>query len=179
MGPCYTCKKTVAFGGVKDHGFRFCSNACHAEKAVLLDVLKLIPASAIDAEAQSLQKGACVKCGSTGGVEVHKSILVWSAIVFTRSSEKTFVGCRGCALEKQAYSAAGTLLFGWWGIPFGVIFTPIALLANGYYMVRSSMRGPPSSLLKEHARERLALAHSYGAPVSDAVRVRGRIEPRF
>jgi hypothetical protein len=179
MGPCYTCKRTVAIGGVKDHGFRFCSKACHAQKAAFIDTLAAIPAANVDAEVMKIRDGLCAKCGKSGNVEFHKSVFVWSAVLITRVSERTFIGCSSCARRAQATSAAGTLLVGWWGIPFGVVFTPAALLANAYQMVRSSPRHEPSRLLRDYARERLAIAHKYGAYGPVAAASGGRIEPRF
>jgi hypothetical protein len=179
MGPCYTCKRTVAFGGIKDHGFRFCSKPCHAQKAALLEAIATVPEGNVTAEAQRIKNGRCAKCGRTGNIEFHKSVFVWSAIVVTRMSEKTFVGCSTCAWKKQALSSAGTFLAGWWGIPFGLLFTPAALIANVYQMVRSSPRAQPSPLLRDYARERLAAAKTYAMPDFSAALPDGRIEPRF
>jgi len=179
MGPCYTCKRTVAFGGVKEHGFRFCSKACHAQKSAFIDSVAAVPATSIEAEALKIRNGLCAKCGRPGHIEFHKSIFVWSAILITRTSERTFIGCTRCARKSQALSSAGTLLLGWWGIPFGLLFTPAALAANLYHMVRSGPRDRPSTMLRDHARERLAFAHKYGAPNLGAIVANGRIEPRF
>ena len=78
MGPCYTCKRVVAFGGIKDHGFRFCSKSCHAQKAALIDAIGSIPIANADAEALKIRDGRCAKCGRHGNVEFHKSVFVWS-----------------------------------------------------------------------------------------------------
>jgi hypothetical protein len=179
MGPCYTCKRTVAFGGIKDHGFRFCSKPCHARKAAFIDSLASVPVASIDAEVMKIRNGRCAKCGKAGSIEFHKSVFVWSAILITRMSESTFIGCSTCARKAQALSSAGSFLVGWWGIPFGLLFTPAALIANAYHMVRSGPRAQPSSHLKDYARERLALADKFGVPDFAAAMPHGRIEPRF
>lgn len=179
MGPCYTCKRTVAFGGIKDHGFRFCSKACHSRKAALIDAIAAVPAANVDAEVVKIQKGLCAKCGKPGDIEFHKSVFVWSAILITRMSERTFIGCSGCARKAQALSSAGTLLVGWWGIPFGLIFTPAAVVTNAYHMLRSGPRKQPSALLRDYARERLAFSSKYGASDLAIALPGGRIEPRF
>lgn len=179
MGPCYTCKRTVAFGGIKDHGFRFCSKPCHQRKAALIDAIARVPEGNVSAEAHRIKNGPCGKCGRSGNIEFHKSVFVWSAILITRMSEQTFVGCSSCARKKQALSTAGTFLVGWWGIPFGLLFTPAALIANVYHMVRSGPRREPSPLLRDHARERLAFAEKYAMPDFSAALPGGRIEPRF
>lgn len=179
MGPCYTCKRTVAFGGIKDHGFRFCSKSCHSQKAAFIDSVAAVSATNVDAEVAKIQNGLCAKCGKPGNIEFHKSVFVWSAILITRMSERTFIGCSSCARKAQALSSAGTLLVGWWGIPFGLLFTPTALLANAYHMFRSGPRAQPSSLLRDYATERLAIADKYGALDLAAALPGGRVEPRL
>lgn len=179
MGPCYTCKRTVAFGGIKDHGFRFCSRSCHAQKAAFIDSVASVPAASIDAEATRIRDGLCARCGKSGSIDFHKSVFVWSAVLMTRMSERTFIGCSTCARKAQALSSAGTLVVGWWGIPFGLLFTPAALLANAYHMIRSGPRAQPSPLLKDYARERLAFANKFGTSDLAAPMPNGRIEPRF
>lgn len=179
MGPCYTCKRTVAFGGVKDHGFRFCSKKCYAQKAAFIDAVSAVPAASVETEALKIRNGLCAKCGKPGNVDFHKSAFVWSAVLFTRMSERTFVGCTSCARKSQVISSAGTFLAGWWGIPFGLLFTPAALIANVYYMIRSGVRDHPSTQLRDYAREQLAFAHKYGAADLGSTITTGRIEPRF
>lgn len=179
MGPCYSCKRTVAFGGIKDHGFRFCSKACHAQKAAFIASLASVSAANVDVEVAKIRNGLCAKCGKSGSIDFHKSVFVWSAVLITRMSENTFIGCSTCARKAQALSSVGTLLVGWWGIPFGLLFTPAALLVNVYQMIRSGPRAQPSSLLRDYARDRLAFANRYGAPDWALAMPDGRVEPRF
>lgn len=161
MGPCYTCKTTVAFGGVKRHGYRFCNNACLAQKSAFIDTLSSVSDADVDAEAQNVRNGRCAKCGKSGGVDVHRSTFVWSAIIITRSSESAFIGCTSCALKSQLSATAGTALLGWWGIPFGLVMTPLALGMNVWQMISSSARKAPSAQLRERTRERLAIAAKF------------------
>src|SRR5436190_19430454 len=126
MAICYTCAKEFAFGGVKDSGYRFCSDSCHAARRSHLAALKLVPQHRADATAQSIRDGRCAKCGGRGKVDFHRSAFVWSALVVTQRRTDVIFGCSGCALKQQALSTAGTLVVGWWGIPWGLVFTPIA-----------------------------------------------------
>ena len=79
------------------------------------------------------------------------------ALLFTQYGCKTFFGCAGCARKAQALGFVGTSLLGWWGIPFGLILTPVGLVANVYHVFRSGFRREPSAMLRRYARERLAL----------------------
>lgn len=160
MGPCYTCGKTVAFGGVKDHGFRFCSKQCRTYKAPQLKALSAISDSSVEAEALRIREGACARCGEQGGVDIQKSAFVWSAIIITKMKEDKFVGCAKCARKAQAKASLGTLLVGWWGIPFGIIATPTAIVINLVLMLTSGTKAHPSKNLKSYARERLAWSSS-------------------
>ena len=84
--------------------------------------------------AQEIRDGRCAKCGGHGQVDFHKSAFVWSALIVTQRRTESFIGCKGCALKQQALQTAGTLVAGWWGFPWGFVFTPIALVSNAWYM---------------------------------------------
>jgi len=156
MGPCYTCKKTVAFGGIKDSGFRFCSKDCYSQKARFIQELASIPDSSTKAEAGNIKSGACGTCRQKGNVEFHKSVFVWSAILVTSTKENAFIGCTSCARKKQLLDTLGTAVLGWWGFPFGLIMTPLAVSINIFQMIKSGSRKEPSEALMQYARERLA-----------------------
>jgi len=156
MAPCYACGRTVAFGGVKDQGFRFCSKECHKRKASYLRQMGNVSDSSAVAEAERIRAGRCPRCGKNGGVDIHKSLFVWSAILITKTQENKFISCSSCARKKQAFDTLGTAALGWWGIPFGLIMTPLGVLLNIVQMVGSSRKGEPSKLLTQYAREVLA-----------------------
>ncbi|MBA3929960.1 MAG: hypothetical protein C0521_10290 [Xanthomonas sp.] len=156
VGPCYSCGTTVAFGGVKDQGFVFCNKQCHVRKAHFLRDIAAVPDKDATAEAQRIKAGRCHHCGKNGGVDIHRSVFVWSAILITRTQENKLIGCSGCARKKQALDTLGTVALGWWGIPFGLILTPLGLLMNLGQMISSSTKEQPSKYLTQYARERLA-----------------------
>ncbi|MDI9239559.1 hypothetical protein QLQ15_11655 [Lysobacter sp. LF1] len=176
MGTCYTCKQTIALGGIKAHGFRFCSKACHAQKASFLERLAAIPQQEVEIEAARMRtEGRCARCGCSRGVEVHHALFVWSVILVTFTRKNTITACIACARKQQALWTIGTLLAGWWGIPFGLIMTPVATITNVVHLIRSHTRSKPSAALKEYVRERLV----YGARTGTAgfADAGGRIEP--
>lgn len=168
MAPCYTCKRTVVLAAVTDRGFRFCSKACHSQKAALIASMAAVSDADIDAEVVRIRNGLCAKCGQpgNGAIGVHKSLLVWSAIFVTRMSEQTFIGCSRCARKEQALTMANTLVLGWWAVPMGLFLTPFALIANACHMIDGRSPRGPSHLLRDHARECLALGVGHWPPPS-------------
>ena len=68
--------------------------------------------------------------------------------------------CRTCALKKQGSDFGLSLLAGWWGIPFGLIFTPLALLRNGYAMLFPPNRVEPSAAFQQEVVLRLAASEA-------------------
>lgn len=155
MGPCFTCGRTIAFGAVKDRGYKFCSQPCRQRKAPYLDALQSIPDADVDAEAENIRNMSCPDCGKKGGIDIHKSMFVWSAILFTRFQESRSISCTACGRKKQAMATLGTAAFGWWGVPFGLVGAPTGILVNVARMVSGAKRKQPSKELRDYARDRL------------------------
>lgn len=55
---------------------------------------------------------------------------VTSVLVYSQQRTRTFTGTLDELEARYRAVTNHNLLFGWWGIPFGVIFTPIALHGN-------------------------------------------------
>ena len=74
---------------------------------------------------------SCMTCG----IQSHRLRVfgfgeVKSFLVFTWHGQKTGIYCQECA-EKAAFkSTLITVLFGWWGFPWGFIYPPAALITN-------------------------------------------------
>jgi hypothetical protein len=156
MATCKTCGKSIIAGGIKDHGYRFCSRMCHQRKAPYLSKLAEISEAAVDAEVEKLRTGRCPRCRSVGHVDEHQSVFVYSMILITRFGQRRHMCCAKCALKSQALDTLGTATLGWWGIPFGVIGTPVGIVMNLAHMGVTLRRKKPSKRLREFARDRLA-----------------------
>jgi len=156
MATCMTCGKTIIAGGVKDHGYRFCSKPCHQRKAAYISKLSEVPEAAVAAEVEKLRAMRCPRCKGNGPLNEHKSAFVYSMIILTRFGEKKHMCCTKCALKSQALDTLGAATLGWWGVPFGLILTPIGIVTNLVQMGVSLNRKGPSKSLRSFARERLA-----------------------
>ena len=71
----------------------------------------------------------CPECGQNDtplvGTIIHK---VFSFIIFTSSREYPIITCEACAAKKRKDAFIFTAILGWWGVPFGIFRTPIALV---------------------------------------------------
>lgn len=73
----------------------------------------------------------CPICNTTddklNGTMVHT---LKSFIVFSYSQAEPLIGCSSCLDKANNRAILSTALLGWWGIPWGVIKTPIYIFRN-------------------------------------------------
>jgi len=99
-----------------------------------------IPDAVIKKEAQKIMNGPCPECNQIShDVELRYSYRAVSYLVMTTWSKIPILACRSCHRKKVAGDTLTTVLFGWWGFPFGLIVTPVQLLRN------MSAAGSPNS----------------------------------
>ena len=55
---------------------------------------------------------------------------VKSFILFTSNETKTLIACPDCLDKKNNISMLSTFVLGWWGVPSGIIQTPLYLFRN-------------------------------------------------
>ncbi|MPM24413.1 hypothetical protein SDC9_70895 [bioreactor metagenome] len=73
----------------------------------------------------------CPECGHKNGQLVGSIIrTVKSFILLTSYKKVPVITCKTCAEKKRKNAIISTALLGWWGIPFGLFRTPIALIAT-------------------------------------------------
>jgi len=80
---------------------------------------------------ETLRNLPCPICGSTGE-KLNATIVssVMSFIVFTHQSKELKIACPQCLNKQNNNAMIKTALLGWWGIPFGLVRTPAALMFN-------------------------------------------------
>ena len=153
---CATCKKFILFGGKRVGTRRYCSKKCMAADEYGR-LAASIPAQDIERLAVSLRSTHCPSCRAKGPVDVFPSYFVYSVVLWTSWRKKRDLSCRSCGRKRQAKELTASLLLGWWGIPFGLVVTPIIVTANLIGLVRNPLTKPPSKDLKEYAK--LVAAH--------------------
>jgi hypothetical protein len=144
MFNCFCCETLVLLGGVEDKGLRFCGKKCHRQTAPLLQAMDEVPASFLAEEIQSIHQGPCPECQGAGPVDMQTSHFIGSAIILTRWSSSPNLCCRKCALKSKLLSAAGSFVLGWWGVPWGILMTPVQVVRNlaGLFFLPSANPSP-------------------------------------
>ncbi|WP_165249761.1 hypothetical protein [Paludisphaera soli] len=129
MQACDQCGSRILFGGVNQGLRRFCGEAC-AHQAYWAPRVRAIPAAVIEERLRRTHEGQCPKCQGPGPVDVHFSCWVYSAMFFTRFGSRAEVCCRSCGRSNQLRDGLFSMAFGWWGLPMGLLGTPIVLFRD-------------------------------------------------
>lgn len=156
MQRCARCGTMILFGPVREGQFKFCSYGCR-EKGVV-SVATEIPPDVIEETTQRIHKGPCPQCGQQVPVDYHGAYRVWSCIILTSWKKQHYVVCRGCAFANKLKDLLFTFSLGWWGIPAGIVATPIFTLYNLGALMRSVDDSTPSNQLKDHVAVNLAMS---------------------
>jgi hypothetical protein len=156
MAKCAYCGTTVLFGGKKEEGFTFCNNKCLSEGRVVL-VAKQVPNDLVSQEARVVHSGPCPVCNQKRGpVDVHTSHKVASFVLMTSWSSTPRVSCSSCGTKAKLGAVVYSLVLGWWGLPWGIIMTPVQVLKNLVPLLRSETSATPSGQLEQFVRNSIA-----------------------
>lgn len=147
MQKCDYCGSSIIMGGVRRANQRFCNNKC-AQNAYILTASRNVPQADIDRKVEEVWRGNCPKCRGLGPVDVHKFHQAWSALVLTRWSSRQQLSCRSCASKRQLGATLFSLVFGWWGIPWGLVLTPVQITRNIIGMASGPNASQPSPDLR-------------------------------
>ena len=124
-----------------------------------------LPQRAVDDAVEETHQGDCPLCQGPGPVDVHASHTIWSIIALTSWRSTPNVCCRSCGRQKQLSGLVTSGVFGWWGFPWGFIYTPIQIGKN----VSGIFGGPdpevPSEQLETMTRLELAIRVEAGEPL--------------
>ena len=155
MSNCSHCGTLILFGGKRWGDLRFCSEKCFQAGAVRVAAHPLaqeVPEELIQQQVLAVHQGDCPKCGRPGPIDVHVSHRVWSAIHFTSWRSRPQVSCRACGIKSKCGDALFSLLFGWWGIPFGLLITPFQIGRNVIGILHGPDPAVPSPQLERLVR---------------------------
>jgi len=159
MPACAQCGQTILWGGRREGALRFCGDKCYQRgNAGVVAAMKAVPDEVLDEHLLDLHQGACPRCGGSGPVDIHISHTAYSFAVMTLSNSRPAICCRRCGVKRQVFASIATGVLGWWGFPFGLIFTPVQIGRNIYGMVKPPDPSLPSKELEFHVRATLAAA---------------------
>ena len=143
------------FGAVREGEHRYCSEDCRAEHAFKVRCDQ-IPESTVRQRVREAQQGPCPECRGRGPIDIHVSYWVWSVLILTRWGKTPQFACRPCATKKQLLSLGSCLLFGWWGVPWGLFLTPLQAYRNVKALLVGRNTSEASPDLEKVVRIRLA-----------------------
>lgn len=151
MANCAYCNTYILFGGAKDGNLRFCNEDCK-QKGYLHAFSQSLPEDFIQQQVEEVHQGQCPRCQGRGPVDVHTSYFVWSILVLTSWKNKPQVSCRSCGIKSQLGNALGSALVGWWGIPHGLLLTPVQIVRNFIGIFNPPPASRPSPTLSNMIR---------------------------
>jgi len=157
MKKCGACGSWILMGGKTDGEAHYCNARC-LQQGVLLKRSRELPAALLQQKVNEVHDGLCPKCHGSGPVDVHVSHRAWSALVVTTWSSRQRVCCQSCGTRDKLMDIATTLLLGWWGIPWGLLITPIQIGRNLVGLTRPPDPSRPSLRLENAVRMHLAMA---------------------
>ncbi len=152
---CNYCNSIILVGWVAQGNLRFCDEKCHRNGYLLL-VSKRVSSDSIERKIKQIHQGCCPKCSGPGPVEVHKSSLVYSFLIRTEWTTYTQISCRACGVKSQLRDICLSLLFGWWGVPWGIVYTPIQVMKNFVGICFAPNAMLPSQELEKFVRTDIA-----------------------
>jgi hypothetical protein len=129
MARCAGCGSTIVFGGVTQGEYRYCKPQC-VQMHYLATVAEGLPVEDVMAAVQSVHQGSCPSCQGPGPVDFRSSHFVWSIVLLTRRSSKKVLCCKRCGNRDALTASLGSFFLGWWGFPWGVIYTPMQIIRN-------------------------------------------------
>jgi hypothetical protein len=156
MPKCAYCNSTLLFGGKKVDDMTFCNAKCLSQGQLLI-VARNIPNDLVSTQARNIHSGTCPVCHEQRGqVDVHTSHKIMSFVLMTSWSSNPRISCRSCGVKSQLGATVYSLLLGWWGIPWGLLITPVQIFKNIFAMLRNVESVTPSPQLEQMVR--LAIA---------------------
>jgi hypothetical protein len=86
-----------------------------------------------------------------------------SALVVTHWRSTPILCCESCGTKAKLGALISTLLLGWWGFPWGLVFTPVQIVRNLRGLAASINHAGPSPELLQLVRGELADRLAYQA----------------
>lgn len=152
---CHYCGSWAYWGGIQNGELFYCGTRCH-ERGIVVRLADGVTEDMVRREVEAVHQGDCPRCRQPGPVDVHVSHRVWSALVRTDWQNHPHVCCPSCGRWQRLKDTVISLMFGWWGLPWGPILTPIQVARNALGLFRSGASEGPSEILVAVVRARLA-----------------------
>ncbi|MES2038319.1 MAG: hypothetical protein V4495_10795 [Pseudomonadota bacterium] len=155
---CDFCGDSAKINFLLNEGQRFCSHRCLQDARISEAAVDLADATILQA-ARKIRSGACPVCNSMATpVEVRYSYIATSIIFMSNQETKTRLCCVPCGRKENRGGLLVSFFIGWWGIPWGPIFTIAALFGNLKAMFEMTSDEEPSDELMKLTKNQLAVS---------------------
>lgn len=154
MVKCANCGTRILFGGKQVGDIQFCSDKC-MQSGILVPLFLMaeqIPEDVVTKAVSEVFHGRCPKCNGPGPVDIFNVYWVRSAGIVTSHGKKEHLCCYECGKKAQRNGIISSLLLGWWGFPWGFIYTPIQIIKNIKNISSTREYMKPSLELAVHLR---------------------------
>ena len=153
---CDYCGNLAKSNPVLNEGQRFCSKKCCHEARIAEAAVDLTETMILQA-AGKIRSGACPVCNSMATpVEVRYSYIATSIIFMSNQETKTRLCCVPCGRKDNRGGFLVSFFIGWWGLPWGPVYTIAALFGNLKAMFEMTSDEEPSDELISLAKYQLA-----------------------
>lgn len=155
MAKCDSCRALIAWGGVKDGSFRYCSERC-TERGRVDRVTQAVPRELLERYLQAVYEADCPQCGGAGPLDVYDGHGAWSALADGLGNRLPPIGCRGCGAKAELRAVLSSAALGWW-LPFELVLMPLAITRSIARLAMSQSQSGPSRRLEKRVKVELAL----------------------
>lgn len=155
MTKCSYCRSTILFGGIREGEEKFCNEQCR-NTSERLRIECLVPDEVVEQFVAEVHSGTCPRCDGEGPVDLHTSYLVHSVGWATYWRNVPQICCCRCARRAKVGGFFSSFFLGWYGIPWGLILTPVQMFRNLAGLLAGADPSRPSLALAEWARAHLA-----------------------
>jgi hypothetical protein len=109
---------------------------------------KKYPNAQLEIYAEELRKIPCPICSLTcKKLNGTIAYTVKSFLLFTSFGKRTVIACPECLDNENNNSITSTMLLGWWGLPWGLLKTPIYIYRNIKIKSQNHLERPNETLL--------------------------------
>jgi len=121
-----------------------------------MDVADQIQPELLAEKIVETHQGDCSVCGKSGPVDIQFSHTIWSAVLVSSYKSTPSLCCKLCGIKKKTGGIAFSFFLGWWGIPWGIIMTPVQIIKNTCSLFNTPNPNEPSERLQKFVKLNLA-----------------------
>ena len=148
---CDYCGSSILFGGINENNLHFCNKECYTKGSFLLLTYE-ISDDLVNEKVNKTYHGRGLNAMVMGLLMFIRHII----LIITSWCNQPQICCRSCEIKSQLSYIIFSFLCGWWGVPWGFIYTPVQIVRNIMGIVRGPNKLTPSAELEKLIRINIA-----------------------